>query len=113
MKEKYKKYVQDRKEKAKQVILHTKHFQPMVSLRLLQINYSRLEGKFRCLPLGLKWLQWKQCPLRNMPSYYCPSELAVLDLSESKIKTLWGSHKNKVCFLLLISYDELTVGFCF
>ncbi|XP_061360797.1 disease resistance protein RPV1 [Gastrolobium bilobum] len=102
IKEKYKKYVRDREEKAKQVTLKTKHFQPMVSLRLLQINYSRLEGQFRCLPPGLKWLQWKQCPLRYMPSSYNPLELAVIDLSESKIETLWGRHNNKVAKHLMV-----------
>lgn len=100
IKEKCKKYMQDREEKAKEVVLQTEHFQPMVSLRLLQINYSRMEGQFRCLPPGLKWLQWKQCPLRNLPSDYNPMELAVIDLSESNIETLWGRRSNKVCFLI-------------
>ncbi|XP_027361463.1 TMV resistance protein N-like isoform X2 [Abrus precatorius] len=102
IKERYKKYVREREEKAKQFILHAKHFQPMVSLRLLQINYSRLEGRSRCLRSGLKWLQWKQCPLRCMPSNYNPLELAVLDLSESDIETVWGRHSNKVA-------EQLTV----
>lgn len=107
IKERYKKYLRDREEKAKEVTLQLEHFQPMVSLRLLQINYSRLEGQFRYLPPGLKWLQWKQCPLRCMPSSYNPLELAVMDLSESKIETLWGGHSNKVWFL--ITKSQLTV----
>ncbi|XP_057448374.1 disease resistance protein RPV1-like isoform X2 [Lotus japonicus] len=102
IKEKCKKYMQDREEKAKEVVLQTKHFQPMVSLRLLQINYSRLEGQFKCLPPGLKWLQWKQCPLRNLPSSYNPLELAVIDLSESKIGRLWGRRSNKVAKHLMV-----------
>ncbi|KAK7309545.1 hypothetical protein RJT34_06356 [Clitoria ternatea] len=102
IKERYKKYVRDREERAKQVILQTKHFQPMVSLRLLQINYSRLEGHFRCIPSGLKWLQWKQCPLRYMPATFNPSELAVMDLSESLIQTLWATHSNKVAKHLMV-----------
>nr|XP_007157556.1 hypothetical protein PHAVU_002G079200g [Phaseolus vulgaris]ESW29550.1 hypothetical protein PHAVU_002G079200g [Phaseolus vulgaris] len=102
IKERYKKYVEDRKEKAKEVILQPKHFQPMVSLRMLQINYSRLEGQFRCLPPRLKWLQWKQCPLRYMPSSYNPMELAVMDLSESQIETLWKGRSNKVAEHLMV-----------
>ncbi|KAK7307163.1 hypothetical protein VNO77_39985 [Canavalia gladiata] len=104
VKERYKKYVQEREEKAKKVnvILHTKHFQPMVSLRLLQINYTRLEGQSKWLPPGLKWLQWKQCPLRCMPSSYNPLELAVLDLSESNIETVWGKRSNKVAEHLMV-----------
>lgn len=100
MKERYNKYVHDRSQKARMLTLNTQQFQPMVGLRLLQINYSRLVGKFRYLPPGLKWLQWKRCPLRNIPSDYVPSELAVLDLSESQIETVWGRHSNKVCSLL-------------
>ncbi|KAG5067994.1 hypothetical protein AAZX31_01G037200 [Glycine max] len=102
IKEKYKKYVRDREEKAKEVVLQAKNFESMVSLRLLQINYSRLEGQFRCLPAGLKWLQWKQCPLRYMPSSYSPLELAVMDLSESNIETLWGRSNNKVAEHLMV-----------
>ncbi|TKY69763.1 TMV resistance protein N [Spatholobus suberectus] len=102
IKEKYKKYVRDKEEKAKEVVLQTKHFKLMVSLRLLQVNYSRLEGQFKCLPQGLKWLQWKQCPLRYMPSDYNPLELAVMDLSESKIETVWGGGSNKVAEHLMV-----------
>ncbi|XP_057758681.1 disease resistance protein RPV1-like isoform X1 [Arachis stenosperma] len=102
MKAKYKNYVEHRGEKAKKFTLDTKDFQPMVSLRLLQINYSRLEGQGKFLPQGVKWLQWKQCPLKNMSSSYYPLELAVLDLSESKIETLWGKHHNKVAECLMV-----------
>ncbi|KAL2349333.1 hypothetical protein Fmac_003333 [Flemingia macrophylla] len=102
IKERYKKYVRDREAKAKEIILQCKHFQPMVSLRLLQINYSRLEGQFRSLPPGLKWLQWKQCPLRYLPSTYDPLELAVMDLSESQIETLWERPSNKVAEHLMV-----------
>ncbi|MED6224038.1 hypothetical protein PIB30_079892 [Stylosanthes scabra] len=80
MKAKYKNYVEHREEKAKELSLDTKEFQPMISLRLLQINYSRLEGQGKYLPQGIKWLQWKQCPLKSMPCSYYPLELAVLNL---------------------------------
>ncbi|MED6123600.1 hypothetical protein PIB30_050571 [Stylosanthes scabra] len=102
VKAKYKNYVEHREEKAKELSLDTKEFQPMLSLRLLQINYSRLEGQGKYLPQGIKWLQWKQCPLKNMPRSYYPLELAVLDLSESKIETLWGKHHNKVAECLIV-----------
>lgn len=70
----------------------------MVNLRLLQINYVNLEAKFKYLPVELKWLQWKGCPMKSLPSDFCPRKVAVLDLSESKIEQLWGWHNNKVCF---------------
>lgn len=80
------------------VVLCTKPFESMTSLRLLQINHVKLEGKFKFLPAELKWLQWKGCPLKTLPSDYCPRQLAVLDLSDSRIEQIWGSYTNKVCF---------------
>ncbi|XP_043725450.1 disease resistance protein RPV1-like [Telopea speciosissima] len=72
-----------------QVKLCTKMFQPMINLRLLQINHVNLEGDFKHMPANLKWLQWKGCPLEALPSDFCPWKLAVIDLSESKIKQVW------------------------
>jgi hypothetical protein len=98
LKERYKKFLQDNAEKEREVVLYTKPFESMVSLRLLQINHARLEGKYKYLPAGLKWLQWKGCPLKALPSDFCPRELAVLDLSESGIEQVWSWYNKKVCF---------------
>ncbi|KAI5419823.1 disease resistance protein RPV1 isoform X1 [Lathyrus oleraceus] len=84
-------------EKFNEVILDTKSFEPMVTLRLLQINNLSLEGKF--LPDELKWLQWQGCPLECIPLDTLPRELTVLDLSNAeKIKSLRGleSHNKQV-----------------
>ncbi|GAU12304.1 hypothetical protein TSUD_252540 [Trifolium subterraneum] len=86
---------QHQAEKYNTVILDTKSFEPMVSLRLLQINNLSLEGKF--LPDELKWLQWQGCPLEGIPLDTLPRELAVLDFSNGwKIKSLSGLEKHKV-----------------
>ncbi|KAK7845276.1 receptor-like protein 35, partial [Quercus suber] len=37
----------------------------------------------------------KSCPMKSLPSDFCSRKVAVLDLSESKIEQLWGSHNNK------------------
>lgn len=74
----------------KDVILHTKAFDPMVNLRLLQINHVKFGGSLRFKPGELKWLQWKGCSLKNLPYGFCLQDLAILDLSESKITHLWG-----------------------
>ena len=95
-KEKYKKFLQDNADKEREALLCTKPFESMVNLRLLQINNVRLEGKYKYLPAGLKWLRWKGCPLKALPSDFCPRELAVLDLSRSGIEKVWGSYTNKV-----------------
>ncbi|KAK4598301.1 hypothetical protein RGQ29_015676 [Quercus rubra] len=101
-KERYKKFLQDNAEKEREVILCTKPFESMVNLRLLQINHVRLEGKYKYLPAGLKWLQWKGCPLKALPSEFLPRELSVLDLSESRIEQVWGWYSNKVAEKLMV-----------
>uniref|UniRef100_A0A7N2LBC3 Uncharacterized protein n=1 Tax=Quercus lobata TaxID=97700 RepID=A0A7N2LBC3_QUELO len=68
----------------------------MVNLRLLQINNVNLEGEFKYLPVELKWLQWKGCPMKTLPLDFCPRKVAVLDPSESKIEHLWRSNNYKV-----------------
>ena len=78
------------------MILRAKSFQPMVTLRLLQINHVQLGGNFKNVPAELKWLQWKGCPLKTLPSTFSPRKLTVLDLSESKVERVWG-HNKKVC----------------
>nr|XP_023895624.1 disease resistance protein TAO1-like [Quercus suber] len=101
-KERYKKFLQDNAEKEREVVLCTKPFESMVNLRLLQINHVRLEGKYKYLPAGLKWLQWKGCPLKALPSEFLPRELSVLDLSESRIEQVWGWYSNKVAEKLMV-----------
>nr|XP_023884808.1 TMV resistance protein N-like [Quercus suber] len=102
LKERYKRYLEDRAEKEREVVIFTNSLKAMVNLRLLQINNVNLEGKFRCLPVELKWLQWKGCPMKSLPSDFCSRKVAVLDLSESKIEQLWGSHNNKVLENLMV-----------
>nr|DAD46051.1 TPA_asm: hypothetical protein HUJ06_004281 [Nelumbo nucifera] len=77
--------VKDKKERK----VCTRGLEPMVNLRLLQINHVNLEGSFKVILTNLKWLQWKGCQLDALPSEFCPQELAVLDLSESKIRQVW------------------------
>ncbi|RVX10581.1 TMV resistance protein N [Vitis vinifera] len=102
LKETYKEYFQHAAEKERELILQTKSFESMINLRLLQIDNVQLEGEFKLMPAELKWLQWRGCPLKTLPSDFCPQGLRVLDLSESKnIERLWGCrrwswHNNKV-----------------
>ncbi|KAF3973234.1 hypothetical protein CMV_003342 [Castanea mollissima] len=96
LKERYKSYLEGRAEKEREVIICTKSFKNMVNLRLLQINNVNLEGEFKYLPVELKWLQWKGCPMKTLPSDFCPRKVVVLDLSVSKIEHLWCSNNYKV-----------------
>ncbi|KAF3973228.1 hypothetical protein CMV_003337 [Castanea mollissima] len=102
LKERYKRYLEDRAEKEREVVIVTNSLKTMVNLRLLQINNVNLEGKFKYLPVELKWLQWKGCPMKSLPSDFHPRKVAVLDLSESKIEQLWGSHNNKMLENLMV-----------
>ncbi|XP_042501666.1 disease resistance protein RPV1-like isoform X2 [Macadamia integrifolia] len=79
-----------KRQKDKEAKLFTVTFQPMVNMRLLQIDHVKLEGAFKHFPPDLKWLQWKGCPLEVLPPDFCPRKLAVLDLSESKIRHVWS-----------------------
>ncbi|XVE84952.1 hypothetical protein DITRI_Ditri17bG0053000 [Diplodiscus trichospermus] len=88
--------------KGKEVVVCTKPFDPMVNLRLLQINHVKLEGRFKFLPRELKWLQWHGCALKTLPSDFCPQKLAVLDLSKSKIEQVWSSCSNQVAENLMV-----------
>ncbi|OWM76004.1 hypothetical protein CDL15_Pgr009649 [Punica granatum] len=78
------------------IVLRTTYFQQMINLRLLQINRVKLEGEFRFLPQSLKWLQWRECPLRVLLSDFCPRDFAVLDLSDSTIEQLWRAGRKRV-----------------
>ncbi|KAJ0087281.1 hypothetical protein Patl1_06938 [Pistacia atlantica] len=102
LKERYKNRHQHGSENERETILYTESFESMVSLRLLQINYIKLEGKFKFLPADLKWLQWKKCTVKTLPSDFCPFQLAVLDLSNSAIEHVWGSYTNKVAKNLMV-----------
>ncbi|KAF9671358.1 hypothetical protein SADUNF_Sadunf12G0039000 [Salix dunnii] len=90
------------REEEGELILDTQAMKPMVNLRLLQINHANVKGKLKNFPASLKWLQWKNCPLENLPSDYAPHELAVLDLSESGIHRVWGWTSTKVAENLMV-----------
>ncbi|XP_060214439.1 disease resistance protein RUN1-like [Lycium barbarum] len=88
IKELYKQQFQHDAKETNELVLKTEVFDPIVNLRLLQIDNVKLEGNLGKLPSSLKWLQWKRC---NLSSYYSndyPSELAILDLSESQIERI-------------------------
>ena len=91
LKEMYKEYFQQAGENGKELILQTNSFESMINLRLLQIDHVRLQGDFKLMPAELKWLRWRGCTLKTLPSHFCPQGLSVLDLSESKhIERLWS-----------------------
>ena len=109
-KESYKDYLQKQEERKREVVISSKSFGTMLKLRLLQIDYVNIEGKLKSLPAELKWLQWKGCNLRHLPSDFGPQGLSVLDLSHSKIERVWKS--NKVLFTYLFHYSYHRIYCC-
>lgn len=86
------KFPEEEKTKTSEITIPIEPFAPMEKLRLLQINHVELEGDLKLLPSELKWIQWRDCPLKDVPPVFLDRQLAVLDLSESgirRVQTLW------------------------
>ncbi|KAK1551639.1 hypothetical protein Q3G72_001788 [Acer saccharum] len=64
-------------------------------------NCSRLWDRDEITTV-LKLPKWKQCTEKTLPSDFSPSQLAVLDLSESGIERVWDSNTNKVAKNLMV-----------
>ncbi|OMO99488.1 Disease resistance protein [Corchorus capsularis] len=46
------------------------------------------------LPDGLRYLRWDFCPLKSLPSNFCPSNLVELSLGFSNIEQLWNEDQD-------------------
>ncbi|MCI21331.1 TMV resistance protein N, partial [Trifolium medium] len=69
-------------------------FAKMGNLKLLMIlNKLQLPLGLKCLPSGLKVLEWRECPLESLPVGDQLDELVDLNMCDSKIKYLWRGTK--------------------
>ncbi|XP_059631680.1 disease resistance protein RPV1-like [Cornus florida] len=83
-------------------------FARMNRLRLLRINYVRLNGSAEHLSGRLVWLCWNGFPLNHIPSTLLMGNMAAIDLSYSSLKVVWKETKvlNKLkCLNLSHSYS--------
>ncbi|TKY63562.1 TMV resistance protein N [Spatholobus suberectus] len=48
------------------------------------------------LPSELRYLRWMNYPLKSLPEKFSPENLVVLDLSYSRLETLWQGERNLV-----------------
>ncbi|KAM2118463.1 hypothetical protein EV2_010979 [Malus domestica] len=64
----------------------TKAFRNMKRLRLLQLNYVRLTGRYQCLSKKLRWLCWHGFPLKFIPKELCQPNIVVIDMQYSSLK---------------------------
>ncbi|XP_074274470.1 uncharacterized protein LOC141598656 isoform X2 [Silene latifolia] len=88
--EKFKNLIRQEADENDNAILHTRSFEKMENLKLLEINYSQLRGNMKYMPSVLRCLQWRGCSLKTL-SENIPEELRVLDVSGSNIQQLWSS----------------------
>nr|XP_016507157.1 PREDICTED: disease resistance protein TAO1-like [Nicotiana tabacum] len=68
------------------VNLSTKAFEKMKTLRVLIMDDLHISGDFELLSKELRWLSWKRCPLKYIPSNFPAENLVVLDMRESNIQ---------------------------
>ncbi|XP_033511363.1 disease resistance protein RUN1-like [Nicotiana tomentosiformis] len=66
--------------------LSTKAFKKMKNLRVLIMDELHISGDFELLSKELRWLSWKKCPLKCIPSNFPAENLVVLDMRESDIQ---------------------------
>ncbi|CAA7026293.1 unnamed protein product [Microthlaspi erraticum] len=87
--------------------IHESAFRKMRNLRFLKIftNTYMFEKKaklhlpdsFDYLPPKLKLLWWDGCPMKSMPSDFCPEKLVKLTMKNSKLKKLWEGSRKLTC----------------
>ncbi|XP_049388264.1 disease resistance protein RUN1-like [Solanum stenotomum] len=70
----------------KGVKLSTKAFQKMIKLRVLKIDDLHISGDFELLSKELRWLSWKGCPLKCIPSNFPAEKLVILNMKGSNIE---------------------------
>ncbi|CAN6575413.1 unnamed protein product [Malus baccata var. baccata] len=64
----------------------TKAFRNMKRLRLLQLNYVRLIGGYKCLSKKLRWLCWHGFPMEFIPIELCQPNIVVIDMQYSSLR---------------------------
>ncbi|KAF8086734.1 hypothetical protein N665_0613s0003 [Sinapis alba] len=88
LKNKFVGFPSEEKTKSSEITIPVEPFAPMTKLRLLQINHVELAGNLKLLPSEIKWIQWRGCPLKDVPLNLLAGQLAVLDLAESGIRRI-------------------------
>ncbi|CAN4108232.1 unnamed protein product [Withania somnifera] len=76
-----------------EIELGTDLFKVMNKLRLLQINYTHLNGGYKDFPKNLRWLYWRGFPLKCVPDDFPLESLAVLDMRNSCLERLWDGRR--------------------
>ncbi|TXG49520.1 hypothetical protein EZV62_025395 [Acer yangbiense] len=73
--------------------LNAKSFIGMKNLMLLKIRNVDLSEDLEYLPNKLQYLEWHECPLKNLPPKFQAQKLLELNLCCSQINYLWTGRK--------------------
>ncbi|XVE81462.1 hypothetical protein DITRI_Ditri15bG0066000 [Diplodiscus trichospermus] len=68
--------------------IETKAFAMMRGLKLLQLDYVKLNGDFKDFPKGLIWLCWHGFPLKSLPANFDIKRLIVLEMRHSSLNCI-------------------------
>ncbi|KAL3027278.1 hypothetical protein AAZX31_03G042800 [Glycine max] len=89
--------------KIRKLKLGPRIFSKMSNLQFLDFHskYNRDDMDFlpeglEYLPSNIRYLRWKQCPLRSLPEKFSAKDLVILDLSDSCVQKLWDGMQNLV-----------------
>ncbi|KAL3843625.1 hypothetical protein ACJIZ3_001028 [Penstemon smallii] len=73
--------------------VETDSFARMKNLKLLKLNYVRLDGHYKEFPKRLRLLSWIHCPLRSIPNDFPLEKVVVIDMRYSSLKRIWKGAK--------------------
>ncbi|CAI9299007.1 unnamed protein product [Lactuca saligna] len=90
----------------KKVELRADALRKMDKLKLLQLNYVKLNGSYKNFPKGLRWLCMHGFHLKFIPSDLPTENLVAIDMSYSNLTHLWKKPK------LLGSLKILNLSYC-
>ncbi|KAI8556038.1 hypothetical protein RHMOL_Rhmol05G0221900 [Rhododendron molle] len=68
-------------------------FTGMNKLKLLQLNRVHISGPYKKFPKGLRWLCWREFPLKSIPGDFPLESLVALDMQYSRLKNVWDGTK--------------------
>ncbi|KAJ8572682.1 hypothetical protein K7X08_009193 [Anisodus acutangulus] len=88
----------------------TDAFMVMRNLRVLKLNDVNLIGCYKEFPKRLKWLSWRKCPLKSIPSDLSWEGLVSIDMRYSSLQQTWsGTEFLRFLRILNLSHSrELT-----
>lgn len=93
-----------------ELTLTTETFKRMCKLRFLYLKYLNLTGSFVQIFENLRWLRWSFCPLKSLPSDFCPPELVFLELPHSNISSWKLNTVLKTLKILDVSHSSRLIA---